>query len=92
MSITKAAKEAILVQDSCNLSGVVHAFSEVLDTLWNEATRMGKGTDWVNRHAISKLFCDKMADLSGARSFDDFSKAYAECRKLVEVQASTVRQ
>jgi hypothetical protein len=89
VSIIEAAKEAILVQDACNLSGVVYAFDAVVDILWTEARRRGKGTDWVNTHAISKLFCDKMADLSGARSFEDFCSAYAECRKLADQQGST---
>lgn len=89
VSIMEAAKEAILVQDACNLSGVVHAFDAVVDTLRTEARRMGKGTDWVNTHAISKLFCDKMVDLSGARSFEDFCSAYAECRKLANQRGST---
>ena len=92
MSLIEAGKQAIIVQDGCNLSAVVHAFDAIVDTLWTEARRMGKGTDWVNSHAISKLFCDKMADLSGARSLEDFCKAYAECRKLAFGPGSVLRK
>jgi hypothetical protein len=92
MSLIEAGKEAILAQDACNLSGIVSAFSEVLDTLWMEAARTGEGTLWVNSHPVSKLFCYKMADLSKADSFEDFCEAYAECRKLAFGPGSVVRK
>ena len=92
MSLFEAAKEAILVQDACNLSGIVHTFSEVLDTLWIEAARTGAGTLWINSHPVSKPFCYKIADLSKADSFEDFCEAYAECRKLAFGPGSAVRK
>ncbi len=80
-----AAETAVLCQDACNLSGVVHDFSRILsDVLWPMAREQEKGTDWVNQHPISKLFADKIVDLARVREFDEYSKAYEECKKIYE--------
>ena len=80
-----AAETAVLCQDACNLLGVVHDFSRILsDVLWPMAREQEKGTDWVNQHPISKLFADKLADLARVREFDEYSKAYEECKKIYE--------
>lgn len=63
-AIRKAARDAIQVQDACNLSGVVHAWDRAMGALWEVAHRDGKGTDWVNRHPICKLFAFKAALLA----------------------------
>ena len=64
--LKKAAKEAIIVQDACNMAGVARAFEEILtNTLWPCAHMLGTGTDWVNHHPITVLFSDKIADLAG---------------------------
>jgi len=59
-----AARDAILVQDACNLSGVVRIWDRAMGVLWEVARRDGKGTDWVNQHPISKVFAYKCALLS----------------------------
>jgi hypothetical protein len=92
MSLIEAGKEAIIVQDGSNLSGIVYSFASVLEALWMEATRIGVGALWVNCHPVSKLYCYKMADLSKANSFEDFCEAYAECRKLAFGPGSVVRK
>lgn len=85
MTLQEAAKEAIVVQDACNLSGVVHKFSQILtEVLWPEARKQEKGTDWVNRHPISIMFTDKIASLSCRGSLVDFSKAYDEVKVLAK--------
>ena len=73
-------REALTVQDACNLSGVVHAWSRVLDKIWFEARAAGQGTDYVNRHPISVLFADKLADLAGTRP-TDYLRAYDVARR-----------
>lgn len=72
MITKKDYQDALTVQDACNLSGVVHAFAEIL-------TRMEGDTRTRNTHPISKLFADKIADLAQVRSTSDYSKAYAQC-------------
>ena len=76
MTLQDAAKQALEVQNACNISGVVHSFSHILsDTLWPAAREGNRGSDWVNQHPISKLFAEKIADLSrvdyGSLAFSD---------------------
>ncbi len=67
-------KEAIEVQNACNLSGVVNSFSRAVSRLWkiaNETT--GGGTNWVNTHRVSRLYASKIQSLSGDVKLHDFS-------------------
>jgi len=73
----KLWKDAIDVQDACNLSGVVFAFARTMEKLCAE----GLDTDARNSHPISVLFASKI--LSLANPGDDmtrFSHAYDECK------------
>ena len=70
-NLRKAACLAIEVQSACNLSGCVHTFSrEIMPAVWAESNRLGKGTDWVNKHPIVRLFVDKLTHLAGIQSFE----------------------
>ena len=60
-----AAKDALAVQSACNLSGVVHAFSRHMHTLFELSHVLGHGTDWINRHPVCHLFSTQIAFLSG---------------------------
>ena len=84
-TIAEHAKDALMVQNACNLSGVVHSLDTVVTDLWEEANRIGKGTDWVNTHPIVKAYVDKLASLSRVQ-FDCGAvlDAFAECEKLVQ--------
>ena len=53
MSLIEAGKEAIIVQDGCNLSGVVHAFDVYLGHLVD-----GGNTDGAEEHDLGQLPCD----------------------------------
>jgi hypothetical protein len=70
-------KDAIAVQDACNLSGVAHNLSRIMTRLWDEARATGKGTDWVNKHPIVVLYAAKLYDLAGAER--NYSAAYNIC-------------
>jgi hypothetical protein len=73
-TLKRAAQLALECQDACNLSGVLATFKEIVhETLWPEARRLGKGTDWINQHPICALFLDKLTDLNRRQ---DFSTAY----------------
>ena len=65
MTIQEASQKALDIQDACNLGGVVLAFHDVIEAVWDEANRQKKGTDWVNRHPICVLFADKIEQLTG---------------------------
>jgi hypothetical protein len=74
------AKEALDVQNACNLSGVVHSFSRAIGDL-REIARLEKweSTDKINRHPICILFADKIASLSSPGSSingSEFTQAY----------------
>lgn len=73
---------ALDAQSACNLSGIVHSFSDVLSRIWNEANETGKGTEFVNKHPISRLYAEQIAYLSGGGATldgDSYSKAHAVC-------------
>lgn len=73
-------KQAIRVQDACNLSGVVHSWSKMISKIWEEAHAGKKGTEWVNTHPINVMFASKIASLTGCETPETFSKAYAACQ------------
>jgi hypothetical protein len=69
--------DALMVQSACNLSGVVHSFSEILSSLVKESQEQGKGTDWVNTHPICVLFAEQITHLAKGDYFD----AYKVCEE-----------
>jgi hypothetical protein len=95
MTIKEAAKTAILAQDACNLSGVLASFHNVvMDVLWPEARRLGKGTEFVNSHPIVTLFLDKLASLNRSQclcpdAMKSYYGAYTEIENLVRETAET---
>jgi hypothetical protein len=62
-TIKALAKEAISVQDACNLSGVVHSFSRAMTDLRGIVGGM------VNHHPIAIVWADKVASLTGIQDF-----------------------
>lgn len=84
-TMQEAAKLALDVQDACNLSGVVKTFAKVLDTIWDEAHKQGRGTDFVNTHPITVLFVSKLESLS--MSDYRFAEAYSSCRKMTNADS-----
>jgi len=74
------AREALRVQDACNLSGVVHSFARAISRL--RALEPTLGTDQINRHPIVVAWCSKVADLSGAYSSKRADEAFTACRAL----------
>jgi len=77
--------DALFAQSACNLSGIVHSFSDVISKVWDEARAQGRGTDFVNRHSICRLFTEQIAHLTGAGTpmggESDYSEAYEACEK-----------
>ena len=98
MTIQEAAQSAILCQDACNLSGVLASFHNiVMDVLWPEARRLGKGTEYVNTNPIVTLFLDKLASLNRSQclcadSMKSYYSAYAEVEKLARGETANAPQ
>ena len=78
--LKKAAQDALAVQDACNLSGVVNAFSRAMTTI-RENTN---GTEEANHHPIAVLFADKIMDMVGRPELFESCKAYDACKELAE--------
>jgi len=73
------AIEALQVQDSCNLSGVVGTFATIITEVRVRLEAEGiKSTDKVNNHPVCRLFSDKVAHLTGTQTLgnDEVSLAY----------------
>ena len=81
MLTSKDYETAMMIQDACNLSGVVHSFSEVISRIVQESIEKGKGTKYVNEHPICKLFADKISDLARVRDFESYYQAFNECER-----------
>lgn len=79
MPLTKEDyQRALVVQDACNLSGVVHSLAEVLPRIREEPDCTG--TDYVNTHPITIMYVNKLSSLSGAERGLVFSTAYDACK------------
>jgi hypothetical protein len=75
-TLKQLCDEAIAVQDACNLSGVVHSFSQAMTAL----AELGvKDTEGRNRHPVAILYASKIASLTGCEGALAFSKAYDYC-------------
>jgi len=87
MKMVDLAREALAVQNACNLSGVVHSFSRVMTLLWE----IGRAEEWantdtINCHPISVLFADKIANLADpGSSLNGFAycKAYNWAQDII---------
>ena len=88
MTLQQAAEQTIAIQDACNGTAVSNLLHEImLNTLWPEAVKLGKGTDWVNQHPIVSLLLDKLASLNRSQCLCDkniskFGDAYDYVRRL----------
>lgn len=66
-------KEAWLIQDACNLSGVIHAWSRAITELRLIAAQKSEtnNTTWINRHLVNVLYADKCRSLAGELELTD---------------------
>ncbi len=80
------AKEAISVQDACNIGGVINLLHQIKEALHKHPTY--KGTDWVKHHPLIVLLLSKCASLCTGDCGDtySFSRAYDLCGTVVEAQ------
>lgn len=83
-SEAELAIEALLVQDACNLSGVVHAFARAMSDLLSQPNC--KGTDWANTHPVAILYADKIAHLTGTQTpgSERVFAAYRKAQDLID--------
>lgn len=72
-TLAQLARDALIVQDACNLSGVAHGL--VLTVARLRAIYPTANTDTINRHPIVKLWVDKLASLAGTQHGCDWVMA-----------------
>lgn len=56
---------ALGVHSAVNLSGVVFYFADIMKRLFEEAHVGAHGTEWKNRHPITRLFAETIIEKSG---------------------------
>ena len=79
------AKDAIQVQDACNLSGVAQLLTKATKVLWEEVNAgRGNGTDFVNTHPVTKLIVNKLSWLAGSES--GYLEAHDSCMDLANAE------
>ena len=69
-TLKELAQEAIDVQNASNLTAVVRTFASALDDLWQYAVVGGHGTEWVNRHPVTRAYVSKLTSLSSHEASD----------------------
>ena len=82
-TLKELAKEAIEVQDACNLSGVVHGWSRAMSELFE---LLKDGTESKNTHPINQLWASKCHDLArmGTSEWEAYHEAYSKCKELAD--------
>ena len=70
-------KFAVYSQNACNVSGLVHDLSRVINKVWDEAREQGQGTDYVNNHPIVRLYIEQLQFLSRS----DWNESYKICKE-----------
>lgn len=76
-TIQELAREALEMQDACNLSGVAISFAQAVRDL--RAALPDAGTREINEHPIVRLWVDKLRDLAGECGIEHLR----EVRRLV---------
>jgi hypothetical protein len=71
-TLQQLAKEVLLAQDACNLTGIGMRFGKVCEEIRPAMRAAGLPTDTgsVNTHPILVLWVDKMSQLAGIQSED----------------------
>lgn len=84
MDLIEGCKAVLAAKSACNLSGVVHDFSKHIPTIWNLASLLGKGNNWVNYHPMCRLFADCILSLTYGviSSNESMAKANRYCQDV----------
>lgn len=90
-SMQELCRGAIQVQDACNLSGVVHAFSTAItDLRAHLSSQPDFSTDKLNQHPVAVMYASKIASLTGCENGMAFAHAYSECEDIAEGKARDI--
>jgi hypothetical protein len=83
-TMKELAQMALDVQDSINLSRVIHSWTEVISAL--RGLLPNADMDTIRMHPINKLFAAKVIELTwiGITRQDRYEQAYVECEQLTQ--------
>jgi hypothetical protein len=82
MSTTSRDYEtAIQIQDAYNLGGVLRAWGEMIDRIWEDVHEANTGTMDFRKHPINVLFASKVSDLTGCDDWSIFGEAYDRAKQ-----------
>lgn len=87
MTIQQAARQALDVQDACNLSGVVFTFAKCMEAVCEDSHVKGTGTKERNQYPIVTMFLLKLCELNGCGStlHPTYEAAEARCKEIAGV-------
>jgi hypothetical protein len=85
-SLAALAREAMAVQNACNLSGVLQAWARSIIELRPHVEAAGGGTTELNRHPINRVWSDKVASLTGTQAapLGEIMAAFDAVEKLAQ--------
>ena len=80
-SLKQLAKEAIEVQDACNINAVARGMTRAMDDLRELHKGQSFGSDELRQHPVTRLWAHKLADLANMADFgsDLYGHAYMAC-------------
>lgn len=75
-------EDALLLQDASNVSGVIHALSEIVTNIQNERYEKGPGLDQASlrAHPAVVLVVNKLEEMVGSNYGDRYHEAYTACK------------
>lgn len=82
-TIYDLVRNALQVQDACNLSGVVRSFAQDISRLRTLTDKQpGFSTDKLNHHPVCVMYSSKIASLTRSEVGSQFSRAYTWCQEM----------
>ena len=74
-------RQALLVQDACNISGVVISLGKLMEELCEQVPEGVNRGEWLRSHPALLLYVDKVNDMMGRVGLADdrYVRAYEEC-------------
>ena len=77
-------QSAFVVQDACNLFGVLSQWKRIMSKLCEYGRINVRGTDWINKHPVNILFVDKIGSLTDINRGLAFSEAYIKVENSIK--------
>lgn len=88
LELQKCAREAVLAQSACNLSGVAHSFSRAMSVL----CKIRPDTKWRNEHPIAYMFSVQIAYLANSSRTADQLAVYGSHLLWCERVAGSIEE